>query len=174
MQAPQHTGNQETAGLAGKYLTFQLGNEIYGLEILKVREIIGLMDVTQVPRTPGHIRGVINLRGKIIPVIDLRLKFAMERTDDTEQTCIIVVDLNVSEGPSQIGVLVDAVSEVLNISTEHIEPTPSFGGEMTADFIRGMAKTNGKVTILLNVEKVLSTGGVLQVAASAVAAATAA
>jgi len=174
MQAPQRTANQAPSGLAGKYLTFQLGNEIYGLEILKVREIIGLMDVTPVPRTPSHIRGVINLRGKIIPVIDLRSKFAMEKTADTEQTCIIVVDLVTADVTSQMGILVDAVSEVLNIADESIEPTPSFGGEVTATFIRGMAKTNGKVAILLNVEKVLSTDGVLQIAATAATAVTAA
>ena len=171
MQSQPKTSHGAAAGLAGKYLTFQWGDEIYGLEILKVREIIGLMDVTPVPRTPSHVRGVINLRGKIIPVIDLRSKFAMEKMADTEQTCIIVVDLSTGEGVSQMGVLVDAVSEVLNIADEHIEPAPSFGGDVSADFIRGMAKTNNKVAILLNVEKVLSTTGVLQIAGSAAATA---
>lgn len=142
--------------LAGKYFTFQLGNEIYGLEILKVREIIGLMHITQVPRTPQYIRGVINLRGKIIPVIDLRTKFGMTPTEDTEHTCIIVVDLATDESTCQMGVLVDSVSEVLDIKEENIEATPAFGGDMDARFIRGMAKSEDKVTILLDVEAVLN------------------
>jgi len=156
MQAPSTGASAAGESLAGKYLTFNLGREVYGLEILKVREIIGLMDITSVPRTPRHIRGVINLRGKIIPVVDLRVKFAMERTPDTEHTCIIVVDFQTEEGSSQIGVLVDSVSEVLDISNEQIEPTPSFGSDVNAGFIRGMAKSTDKVTILLNVENILS------------------
>lgn len=156
MQAPQRTANQAPSGLAGKYLTFQLGNEIYGLEILKVREIIGLMDVTPVPRTPPHIRGVINLRGKIIPVLDLRAKFSMDRKEDTERTCIIVVDLAFEGNATQMGVLVDSVSEVLNIAAESIEPTPTFGTDLDASFIRGIAKSHNRVTILLNGEEVIS------------------
>jgi len=149
-----HQGDRTT--LEGKYFTFQLGNEIYGLEILKVREIIGLMHITQVPRTPTYIRGVINLRGKIIPVIDLRAKFGMTPTEDTEHTCIIVVDLVTEEATCQMGVLVDSVSEVLDIKDENIEATPAFGGDMDARFIRGMAKADDKVTILLDVEAVLN------------------
>lgn len=159
------------AGLAGKYLTFQLGHEVYGLEILKVREIIGLMDVTPVPRTPNHIRGVINLRGKIIPVVDLRLKFGMLQAADTDRTCIIVIDLTNDDVTSQIGVLVDTVSEVLNIAPSELEPPPSFGSDVDANFIRGVAKTGGKVAILLDEAKVLSEPGVVQLNQTPAAAA---
>lgn len=164
MHAPPKAASSATAGLAGKYLTFQLNDEIYGLEILKVREIIGLMDVTPVPRTPSHIRGVINLRGKIIPVMDLRVKFGMEKKADTDQTCIIVIDLTADSVTTQIGALVDAVSEVLNITDADIEPPPSFGEDVEANFIRGIAKTNGNVAILLDEMKVLATPGVVQLA----------
>jgi purine-binding chemotaxis protein CheW len=136
----------------GKYLTFGLAEETYGLEILKVREIIGIMDITAVPRTPGFVKGVINLRGKVIPVVDLRLKFGMCEAEHTEQTCIIVVDV----GGVEMGILVDKVSEVLNIAGGDIEDTPSFGVNVDTDFILGMGKANGRVTILLNIGKVLA------------------
>ena len=136
---------------AGKYLTFVLANESYGLEILKVREIIGLMDITAVPRTPAHVKGVINLRGKVIPVVDLRLKFGMSEAEHTEETCIIVVQV----GAIEMGILVDKVSEVLNIQAQDIEDAPSFGTEVNTDFIMGMGKANGKVTILLDIAMVL-------------------
>jgi purine-binding chemotaxis protein CheW len=137
---------------AGKYLTFMLASESYGLEILKVREIIGLMDITAVPRTPTHVKGVINLRGKVIPVVDLRLKFGMSEAEHTEETCIIVVHV----GSIEMGILVDRVSEVLNIQGQDIEDAPSFGAEVNTDFILGMGKANGKVTILLDIAKVLT------------------
>jgi purine-binding chemotaxis protein CheW len=142
--------------LAGKYLTFRLGAEEYGLEILKVREIIGLMDITAVPRTPHFIRGVINLRGKVIPVIELRKKFGMNSAEDTEQTCIIVVDASRTGETIQIGILVDSVSEVLDIRSDDIEDTPSFGANFDTRFILGMAKAKGSVKILLNIEAVLT------------------
>lgn len=142
--------------LAGKYHTFKLVNEEYGLEILKVREIIGMMSITKVPRTPEFVRGVINLRGKVIPVIDLRRKFGMENIADTEETCIIVVDVSHSEDTLQIGILVDSVSEVLDIRGKDIEDAPSFGTDLDTDFILGMAKAKGSVKILLNIEKVLN------------------
>ena len=144
------------ANLAGKYLTFKLVNEEYGIEILKVREIIGVMAITSLPRTPAFVRGVINLRGKVIPVIDLRSKFEMEITEDTDQTCIIVVDVRGKGGNIQIGILVDSVSEVLDILGEDIEQAPAFGTNIDTAFILGMAKTKGSVKILLNIEKVLS------------------
>jgi len=143
--------------LAGKYLTFKLADEEYGLEILKVREIIGMMAITSLPRTPQFVRGVINLRGKVIPVIDLRKKFELETTDDTNLTCIIVVDVPSQNGNIQIGILVDSVSEVLDIRGEDIEDAPSFGTNIDTAFILGMAKAKGAVKILLNIEKVLST-----------------
>lgn len=148
----------DRSNLGGKYLTFALDGEEYGLEILKVREIIGIMAVTPVPRAPEHIRGVINLRGKIIPVINLRNKFGMPSIEDTEETCIIVVDVT-SEGQSvDMGILVDSVSEVLDILSEDIAPPPSFGSEVDTDFILGMAKAEGAVKILLAIERALSRG----------------
>jgi len=137
---------------AGKYLTFVLAEEEYGLEILKVREIIGLMDITAVPRTPAFVKGVINLRGKVIPVVDLRLKFSMPEAARTDQTCIIVVDM----GQVEMGIIVDKVSEVLDIEADEIEDTPSFGINLNTDFILGIGKAGGKVTILLDINKVLS------------------
>jgi purine-binding chemotaxis protein CheW len=142
--------------LAGKYLTFRLAQEEYGLEILKVREIIGLMNITPVPRAPHEIRGVINLRGKIIPVVDLRRKFGMSDTEATEETCIIVVNVNAGDESVDMGILVDSVSEVLDIKGEDIGPAPSFGKALSTDFILGMAKTGGRVTILLTIERVLT------------------
>ncbi len=153
-------------GKEGKYLTFCLADEEYGLEILKVREIIGLMDITAVPSTPDFVRGVINLRGKVIPVVELRSKFNLEKTEDTEQTCIIVVDVASDDAIIQIGVLVDSVSEVLDITHEDIEETPSFGTDVNTDFIRGMAKAKGTVKILLNIEKVLTAGELTQLSAT--------
>jgi purine-binding chemotaxis protein CheW len=142
--------------LSGKYLTFKLADEEYGLEILKVREIIGMMAITSLPRTPEFVRGVINLRGKVIPVIDLRKKFELAATADTDLTCIIVVDVTGQNGNIQIGILVDSVSEVLDIRGEDIEGAPSFGTNIDTAFILGMAKAKGSVKILLNIEKVLS------------------
>ncbi|MDR3011736.1 MAG: chemotaxis protein CheW [Chitinispirillales bacterium] len=147
-----------SVNLAGKYLTFKLADEEYGLEILKVREIIGLLPITSLPRTPVFVRGVINLRGKVIPVIDLRQKFELDVTEDTDQTCIIVVDVsgNGQTGSIQIGILVDSVSEVLDIRGEDIEEAPAFGSSVDTAFILGMAKAKGSVKILLNIERVLS------------------
>jgi purine-binding chemotaxis protein CheW len=148
--------NKKTISQNEKYLTFNLGSEQYGLEILKVREIIGMMDITRVPRTPDYIRGVINLRGKVIPVIHLRTKFGMESIEDTDQTCIIVVDIMVDANMLQMGIFVDSVSEVIDIDTHDIEDSLSFGTAVSTDFIQGIAKTKGGVKILLNIEKVLS------------------
>lgn len=135
-----------------KYLTFVLGKEEYGLEILSVKEIIGLMPITHVPRMPEFVRGVINLRGKVIPVVDLRLKFSMDKVDDTQETCIIVVDLE----STLMGVVVDKVSEVLDISAGEIEETPSFGVTLDTSFILGIGKTKNKVIILLDISRVLT------------------
>src|SRR5512147_2971544 len=140
----------------GKYLTFSLAREEYGIGILKVKEIIGMMPITTVPRTPLFVKGVINLRGKVIPVMDLRLRFGMPAMDYTERTCIIVVEINGGAGTVQVGVVVDAVSEVLNIKADDIEATPSFGTRLNTDFILGMAKMNGGIKILLDINRVLS------------------
>jgi purine-binding chemotaxis protein CheW len=141
----------------GKYLTFSLEDEEYGIGILKVKEIIGMMAITSVPRTPAYVKGVINLRGKVIPVIDLRSKFDMETIDYNERTCIIVVEIDSKSSTVLIGIVVDAVSEVLNIKEDEIEETPIFGTKLDTEYILGMAKMEGGVKILLNIDKVLST-----------------
>jgi purine-binding chemotaxis protein CheW len=140
----------------GKYLTFTLGQEEYGIGILKIKEIIGLMSITTVPQTPEFIKGVINLRGKVIPVVDLRLRFEMDANEYTERTCIVVVEVDGQVDTIQIGIVVDSVSEVLNIKGEEIEETPTFGTKLNTDFILGMAKMEGGVKILLDIDKVLT------------------
>jgi purine-binding chemotaxis protein CheW len=139
----------------GKYLTFTLADEEYGIGILKIKEIIGMMAVTTVPQTPKFVKGVINLRGKVIPVIDLRLRFGMESMDYTERTCIIVVEIDGTAGTVQIGIVVDSVSEVLNIKAIEIEDTPTFGTRLNTDYILGMGKMEGGVKILLDINRVL-------------------
>ena len=140
----------------GKYLTFSLAGEEYGIGILKVKEIIGMMNITPVPQTPEFVKGVINLRGKVIPVVDLRLRFALEAAAYTERTCIIVVEVAGANGSVMMGIVVDAVSEVLNIRGADIENTPAFGVRLNTDFILGMAKAAGGIKILLDIDKVLS------------------
>ncbi len=151
-------GSVATELRAGKYLTFRLEGEEYGLEILKVREIMGLMEITKVPRTPHYVRGVINLRGRVIPVVDLRAKFDMDATEDTNETCIIVVDVRSQDGAVSMGIKVDAVSEVLDIKEEEIEDTPSFGSGIDTRFILGIGKIKGDVKILLDIDQVLTEG----------------
>ena len=146
----------------GKYLTFSLEKEEYGIGILKVKEIIGMMPVTSVPRTPDFVKGVINLRGKVIPVVDLRLKFAMESIAYTDRTCIIVVEIDSADATVLIGIVVDAVSEVLNINSDEIEDAPQFGTSLDTNYILGMAKMEGGVKILLDIDKVLSQQEVVQ------------
>jgi len=137
---------------SGKFLTFFLAGEEYGLEILKVQEIIGMMDITPVPRAPEYIRGVINLRGKVIPIVDLRLRFGMESAERTSETCIIVVEAN----GVQTGIVVDQVSEVLDISADQIEDTPAFGSEVRTDYILGIGKAEGRVKLLLDIDRALA------------------
>ncbi|MDH5477777.1 MAG: chemotaxis protein CheW [Nitrospinota bacterium] len=138
--------------LEGKYLTFVLGREEYAFEIKKVMEIIGIMDVTRVPKAPKFIKGVINLRGKVIPIVDLRTKFRMHTIDYTKETCIVVVETS----EMVVGVIVDSVSEVIDINMEDIESSPAFGEEIDVRYILGMAKVNDEVKILINIDKVLS------------------
>ena len=156
-QAMRAIGNRE-----GKYLTFTLADEEYGIGILKVKEIIGMMAVTTVPRTPEYVKGVINLRGKLIPVVDLRARFGMETIGYTERTCIIVVEISISQTKILMGIVVDAVSEVLNIRAGEIEETPNFGSQLDTDYILGMAKTNSSVKILLDIDKVLSSEEIVE------------
>jgi purine-binding chemotaxis protein CheW len=139
----------------GKYLTFTLSGEEYGVGILKIKEIIGMLPITSVPQTPEFVKGVINLRGKVIPVVDLRLRFGMDVMEYTERTCIIVVEIEGAVNTILMGVVVDSVSEVLNIKNEEIEDPPSFGMKLDIDYILGMAKMEGGVKILLDIDKVL-------------------
>jgi len=160
MEKIAETLDQAVSAMAekeGKYLTFSLAEEEYGIGILKIKEIIGMMPITLVPQTPEHVKGVINLRGKVIPVIDLRLRFGMESIEYDERTCIIVVEITGRAGTVQIGIVVDSVSEVLNIKGEDVEETPTFGTNLNTDFILGMAKMEGGVKILLDIDEVLST-----------------
>ena len=150
--------SQSMTEKAGKYLTFGLGDEEYGLEILKVREIIGMMKVTRVPGAPDFVRGVINLRGKVIPVIDLRLKFAMPPQPDTEKTCIIVVQVRMDQRAAAMGVIVDEVREVIDIKADQIEPPPVFGASVQTEFILGMGKISQKISTLLDIDRALSAG----------------
>ncbi len=150
-------GKNAAASREGKHLTFSLADEEYGIAILKVREIIGMMPIRPVPRTPGFLKGVINLRGKVIPVVDLRLKFDLPSRDYDERTCIIVVDATIAGDIAQIGIIVDHVSEVLNIKEAEIEDAPNFGAAaVDTAYIVGMAKTEGGVKILMDIDRVLA------------------
>lgn len=142
---------------AGLYLTFSLGKEVYGLEILRVQEIIGMQPVTHVPRVPDFVRGVINLRGKVIPVVDLRLKFGMESVEDTSRTCIVVLQVESNDQKVTMGTIVDEVCEVLDVTNDQIEPPPSFGTSVETDYILGMGKLEDKVVMLLDVDRVFAT-----------------
>jgi purine-binding chemotaxis protein CheW len=137
---------------AGKFLSFAIGHEVYGLEILDVREIIGMMEITAVPKMPKYVKGIVNLRGKVIPVIDLRLKFGLEELKYSEETCIIVLNVR----GTLMGIIVDRVCEVLNISQENIEPSPDFGSCVDVDFILGIGKSGGKVSMLLDIQSILT------------------
>jgi purine-binding chemotaxis protein CheW len=141
---------------SGKYLTFQLADEDYGIALLQIKEIIGMMPITAVPRTPAHVKGVINLRGQVIPVTDLRLKFGMNEIAYTDRTCIIVVEVQGEASMVQVGVVVDAVSEVLQIREDAIEATPSFGARVDTEYILGMANLDGGVKILLDIDRVMT------------------
>src|SRR5690349_12093333 len=153
--------NGTTAGSGGKFLTFTLGNEEYGVPVLKVREIIKVMDITQVPQVPDYVLGVINLRGKVIPVIDLRRKVGFAPMEHTERTCIIVVDVDLASMRVMMGVVVDAVHEVLNVSEMEIEETPEVDGRGTTAYLLGLAKVKDSVKIVLDLDRVLGSDGQL-------------
>ena len=140
----------------GKYLTFALAQEEYGLEILKVREIIGYMDITAVPQTPHYVKGVINLRGQVIPVVDLRAKFGMESAEITDESCVIVVEIAQGNHTFSTGMIVDYVQEVLDINGHDIEESPQFGSSVDTSFILGMGKIGDSVKILLDIDRVLA------------------
>lgn len=142
---------------AGRYLTFVLGQESYGIPVLKVREIIRMIDITPVPRMPAYVKGVINLRGKVLPVVDLRVRFDLTKVEFTERTCTIVVQVSQSNGVhSLLGLVVDAVEEVAQVSAESIEPAPDFGGNLNTDYIIAMARVKGGVKTLLDIDKIIA------------------
>ena len=147
--------HEDLASLAGKYLTFELGEETYGVGILKVQEIIKMQEITKVPRTPDYVQGVINLRGKVMPVVSLRRLFGMEEAEATRDTCIIVMQVRKGETSVILGVIADKASEVLEIGGDEIEPAPSFGSQVDTHFILGMAKTKDSVKILLDADKLV-------------------
>jgi purine-binding chemotaxis protein CheW len=146
---------------AGKYLTFDLGKEEFGIEIIKVREIIGYMTITAVPQMPDYVKGVINLRGQVIPVIDLRSRFGMEDKEITDQTCIIVVDIHQSDRSFFAGLVVDHVQEVLNIEKGNIDDAPQFGTDVNTDFLLGIGKAGSAIKLLLDIDRVLEGMGTL-------------
>jgi purine-binding chemotaxis protein CheW len=140
-----------------QYLTFKLSDEVFALDITKVREVLDFTAITKVPRTPDFMRGVINLRGSVVPVVDLRLKFGMSRTEKTVNTCIIIVEVNVDSETTILGALADSVQEVMDLGPDHVEPAPKIGTRLNTEFIKGMGKQNDRFVIILNIDKVLST-----------------
>jgi len=147
---------REKRSRTGKYLTFLLSNESYGVDVLKVREIIRFLKITPVPQMPPYVKGVINLRGKVLPVIDLRLKFGLEATEATERTCIVVVRVLVAGHDITLGMIVDSVEEVMNLNESEIEETPEFGAKVDTSYLMGMAKVKGVIKTLLDIDKVIS------------------
>ncbi|MCP5102622.1 MAG: chemotaxis protein CheW [bacterium] len=140
----------------GQYLTFKLGDEVYALEITKVREVLDYTKITKVPKTPDFMKGVINLRGGVVPVVDLRLKFGMPAIQQTVDTCIIIVEVTVDDDQTLLGALADQVSEVIELDPSHIEPPPKIGTRLDTDFIKGMGKQDDEFIIILNIEKIFS------------------
>ena len=146
----------KTEEAPAQYLTFALGGEMFAVGILHVKEIIEYGNLTEIPMMPAFIRGVINLRGSVVPVIDLAARFGGQQTEVSRRTCIVIIEVGNGEERHVIGVVVDAVSEVLEVSSADIEPAPSFGAKIRADFIDGMGKIGGKFVIILSIQRVLS------------------
>lgn len=153
---PVQSDKYSSALVDNKFLQFELDGEFYGVDIHKVREINGLMDITAVPQTPIFMKGLINLRGKVVPVIDLRLKFGIQEFEYDERTSIIVIEFKSIHGQVQMGIVVDTVSEVINIPSASIEPAPDFGVRLKSDYIKGMAKTKDRVIIILDIDLILT------------------
>ena len=155
------TDNEATTPTAakfktGKYLTFTLGEEFYGVAVLKIREIIRMQKITPVPHVPAHVKGVINLRGKVIPVVDMRLKFSLGNDEVTERTCIVVVQITKADKTNaNVGLVVDAVEEVVTIQAEDVEETPDLGSQFENEYILGIAKIKGEVKTLLDIDRVV-------------------
>ncbi len=162
MSNAEQTQNQQ-------YLTFKLDAEEFAIEILQVREVLDFPSITKVPRTPDFMRGVINLRGSVVPVIDLRMKFGMDKAEQTVDTCVIIVEVAVDGESMVIGALADSVQEVINLDASQIEPAPKLGTRLNTDFIKGMGKRDERFTILLDIEKVFSGDELLALQESAVA-----
>lgn len=139
-----------------QYLTFRLDDEVFALDIAKVREVLDFTTITKVPRTPDFMRGVINLRGSVVPVVDLRLKFGMSATERTVNTCVIIVEVRVDDDKVILGALADSVQEVLDLEPDHIEPAPKIGTRLNTEFIRGMGKKDNQFIILLDMDRVFS------------------
>jgi len=146
-----------------QYLTFKLRGEVFAFDISKVREVLDFTTITKVPRTPEFMRGVINLRGSVVPVLDLRLKFGMEKTEKTVNTCIIITEVMIDGETIVLGALADSVQEVLDLPSDHIEPAPRIGTKLKTDFIKGMGKQNDRFVIILDIDKIFSTGELAQV-----------
>jgi purine-binding chemotaxis protein CheW len=140
-----------------QYLTFKLGDEVFALDIGKVREVLDLISITKVPRTPEFMLGVINLRGSVVPVVDMRLKFGMTKTENTVNTCIIIVEVTVDNETTVLGALADSVQEVLDLEPGHIEPAPKIGTRLNTEFIKGMGKRDNRFIIILDIDKIFST-----------------
>lgn len=147
----------------GKFLTFKLENNDYGIPILKISEIIGVVEITPLPKAPVFMKGVINLRGKIIPVIDLRLKLGMDEIEHNQNTCIIIINLELKDSMKQLGLVVDIVSEVCNINQNDIEPAPTYGDETDNNFLSGIGKIKDKVIMLLDIEKIIFSDELLKI-----------
>ena len=139
-----------------QFFTFILGGEVFAIDISQIREVLELTQITKVPQTPEMMKGVINLRGSVVPVIDMRLKFDMGEIENTVDTCIIIIEIMLGEEKTMIGALVDSVQEVIDLDSEHIEPPPQIGTKLNTDFIRGMGKQDGKFLIILDIEKIFS------------------
>ncbi len=156
------TGISETL----QYLTFKLADEVFALDVSKVREILEITTITKVPQTPDFMRGVINLRGSVVPVIDMRLKFGMSATEQTVNTCIIVVEINMDGETTILGALADSVQEVVEMEPENIEPAPHIGTKLNTDFIKGMGKVEANFVMLLDIDKVFSTDELTDIVAA--------
>jgi purine-binding chemotaxis protein CheW len=164
IQTIQTTGSSTAAahrGSADKHLIFSLGKEEFGIQVLAIKEIIGMQEVTAVPKMPSHIKGVINLRGQVIPVVDLSLKFLLTPQEYTYRTCIIVVRTRGANGDRLIGAIADGVSEVLTIAQEDIEESPDFGNGNPTPYLKGIAKVHNKVKLLLDIHEVFRTDSVV-------------
>ncbi len=167
MKSQLHSSETDVDSIAGKYLTVVLDNEAYGIAVLKVREIIRMQKITPVPQMPEYVKGVINLRGRVIPVVDLRAKFGLTAVF-TERTCIVVVQVDALSGkPMQMGLIVDSVEDVLNVAADMIEPAPSFGAAINTSYLLGMAKAKGEVKTLLDINRVVATDTLRSIARAA-------